>query len=375
MRPIIPGVNHRVESGIANPLSARFPALAAALPYVRLSSLPTPLEDAAGLAAHLGLAALAVKRDDLSAPAYGGNKIRKLEFLLGDALARNCETVVTFGSVGSNHALATSVCARQVGLSCHAVLLDQALTPYVSATLRYHLCIGTQLHPAGSFNQSRAVFERIRANHPGGAARVYEIPWGGSNWLGAAGFVAGALELAAQLGAAGEPAPDYVYVAGGTMGTAIGLALGLRVAGLGTQVVAPRAVPSGASSADRVAELVAETNRELHARDASFPLLEDPLRNLELRPEFFGSGYAEATPEAIEAVALMRDLQHVKLETTYTGKAFAGLVADARSGRLRGRRVLFWNTYSSAPYPQDLANADPAALPAAFRHYLAAATA
>lgn len=313
-----------------------------------------------------------MKRDDRSSPAYGGNKIRKLEYLLADALAGGADTVVTFGSVGSNHALATAVCARQAGLRCEAVLLDQAMTPYLSATLRYLVHLGTKVHPARSFNHTREVFEAIRQTHPGGPERVYEVPWGGSNWLGATGFVVGALELVAQLETAGEPPPDFLYVAGGTMGTAIGLALGLRASGAATQIVVPRTVPSGQGAAERVVALFTEANRELHARDESFPLFADPLRNIELRPEFFGSGYAEATPAALEAVALMRDLHQVKLETTYTGKAFAGLVADARAGRLRGRRVVFWNTYNSAPYPAAIRAADAAQLPPEFRHYLAA---
>jgi D-cysteine desulfhydrase len=320
----------------------------------------------------LGLGALAVKRDDLTSPFYGGNKVRKLEYLLAEAIANGCDAVLTYGSVGSNHALATSVLAGRLGLACHAVLLDQAVTPYVAATLRYHLRLGTGLHPARSFSQSREVAVQVRTRHPGGAKRMYEIPWGGSNWLGAVGFVAAALELARQIRDTGEPEPDFLYVAGGTMGTAIGLALGLRVAGLRTHVVAPRVVPSGSGANSWIADLLVETNRELHARDAAFMLFDEPLQNLEIRTEFLGAGYAEATPGAREAVQLMHDLQHVRLETTYTAKAFASLVADARSGRLTGRRVLFWNTYSSAPYPSNLDCVDTTSLPPEFRHYLEA---
>lgn len=351
-----------------NGLAQAFPALAGALPYLALAELPTPLEDAPALAARLGLGALAVKRDDLTSPLYGGNKVRKLEYLLADALAHGCDSVVTYGSVGSNHALATAVFAARLGLTPHAVLVDQPASPVVAQKLRYLLKIGAAIHAAGSFAQTHQVCEEIRAGHPEGPQRVCEIPWGGSNWLGAIGFVAAALELARQSADAG--APEFLYVSGGTMGTVTGLALGLRAAGLPTRIVAPRAVPSGAGAEARLAEVVAETNREIHARDASFPLFDDPLANIELRPEFYGPGYAESTPATDEAVALMRDLQGVKLEVTYTGKAFAGLVADARSGRLAGRRAVFWNTYNSAPYPADLDAVDLAPLPAEFRRYL-----
>ena len=113
-----------------------------------------------------------IKRDDLTSPVYGGNKVRKLDYLLADALARGCDTVVTFGAAGSNHALATAVFAQRLGLACHVVLMHQAVTPYVAATLRYHLHIGTILHAARSFNHSREVFEQIRDAHPQGPGRV-----------------------------------------------------------------------------------------------------------------------------------------------------------------------------------------------------------
>lgn len=352
-----------------NGLARAFPALADALPHLCLADLPTPLDDAPALAVELGLGALAVKRDDLTSPLYGGNKVRKLEYLLADALATGCDAVVTYGSVGSNHALATAVFATRLGLLSHAVLVDQPPSPAVAKKLRWLLQLGAVVHAAKGFADAHRVFAEIRDRHPGGAARVCDIPWGGSNWRGAVGFVAAALELACQLDAAGQPPPDFLYVSGGTLGTATGLALGLRAAGLPTRVVAPRAVPTGASATSHAAAQVADANREIHARDASFPLFDDPLANLELRPEFYGPGYAEATPDSEEALALMARLG-VTLENTYTAKAFAGVVADARSGRLAGKRVVFWNTYSSAPYPAGLDAASLRALPPEFRHYV-----
>jgi 1-aminocyclopropane-1-carboxylate deaminase/D-cysteine desulfhydrase-like pyridoxal-dependent ACC family enzyme len=352
-----------------NGLDLAYPALAGALPYLALADLPTPLEDAPALAAQLGLGALAIKRDDLTSPVYGGNKVRKLEYLLADALATGCDATVTYGSVGSNHALATAVFATRLGLAAHAVLVDQPPSPAVAQKLRWLLHAGAVIHPAKGFADSRRVFEEIRDRHPGGARRVYDIPWGGSNWRGAVGFVAAALELARQTVGSGQPAPDFLYVSGGTLGTATGLALGLRAAGLPTRVVAPRAVPSGEKSAAQAAAQLAEANREIRARDPCFPLVEDPLASLELRPEFYGTGYAEATPEATEAVALMAG-QGVKLEVTYTAKAFAGLVADARAGRLAGRRVVFWNTYNSAPPPAGVETVALRRLPPEFRRYV-----
>ena len=125
------------------------------------------------------------------APVYGGNKVRKLEYLLGDALQRGCDAVVTFGAAGSNHALATAIYARQVGLVCHAVLTDQVQTPWVANTLRWHALLGTRLWPAAGFAETQTAALALRASHPSGPDRLYEVAWGGSSPLGSLGFVDG----------------------------------------------------------------------------------------------------------------------------------------------------------------------------------------
>lgn len=344
--------------------------LAARLPRLALGEFPTPLEARDRDTGEDGPATLLLKRDDLSGATYGGNKVRKLEYLLADAKARGCDAVLTYGSVGSNHALATSVYAQQLGLACYAVLLDQPATPKVDAILRWHLALGTRLVHAPSFTQSGAAAASAMAAHPGGAARVYEIPWGGSNWLGSVGFVDAALELAAQCQAADGPPPGFIYLPAGTLGTVLGLCLGLALAGLDeVRVVAARVVPGKSSALERLAAGAAELNRELRALDPAVPLVADPLRSLELRDEFLGAGYADETPAALAAIADAASRYGLQLEGTYSGKAWACLRHDAASGRLSGRRALFWNTCSSRPY-QAQRDPDILALPPALRGYL-----
>jgi 1-aminocyclopropane-1-carboxylate deaminase/D-cysteine desulfhydrase-like pyridoxal-dependent ACC family enzyme len=355
---------------VQDALAARFPAIAAKLPRIRLAQLQTPIVQAPSFARELGLAELWVKRDDLTSPIYGGNKVRKLEYLLAEAKARDCDAVVTCGGAGSNHALATAIYARRLGLQCYAVLVDQTATPNVEPTLRYHLRLGTHLVHAADYADSRRQLEAILAKHQEGRDRVYEIPWGGSSSLGTVGYVAAALELAEQLREQGQAAPEFIYLAAGSLGTFVGLTLGLRLAGLPSHVVAARVVPGGVGSVNHCATLYAETNRKLHELDASVPLLPSPLPDLELRPEFLGAGYAETTLAATAAVAMAKEFAGWRLETTYTGKALAALIADARAGRLAQRRVLFWNTYNSAPYPSDLAEAPLDRLPAEFLRYV-----
>ena len=354
------------------PFNERFPQLAARLPRQPLSDLPTALEPAPGLGAALGLPLLLIKRDDLSGQPYGGNKVRKLEYLLGDAMVRGCDAVLTFGAAGSNHALATAVYARQLGLDCHVVLSDQVQTPWVADTLRWHLQLGTRLTPAPGYAQMLEVAAEIRTQHPGGTDRIYEISWGGSSPLGTIGFVAAGFEIAAQLADIGIKGPVRIYLACGTMGSVAGLVLGLYLAGSDATVVGVPILPQERVSASAVAALGKAANEELHQRDASVPCCPDLLSRFEFRSSFLGAGYAQATPEGLEAMQLAGDLAGLKVETTYTAKALACVIADARSGRLAGYTPVFWQTWNSQPKPPGLEQVDVQRLPVSLRKYLAA---
>jgi D-cysteine desulfhydrase len=158
-----------------------------------------------------------------------------------------------------------------------------------------------------------------------------------------------------------------VYAAGGTLGTAVGLAVGFAAAGARTTLVAPRVTPKTVANEAVVAGLARETIALLRALDASFPDLARADLRLELREEFFEPGYAEASDEVEAAVARARS-GGLKLETTYTGKAFAALLADAAAGRLAKKSVVFWDTYNSAPLP---APGPVLELPEALRDYVA----
>jgi D-cysteine desulfhydrase len=349
-------------------LIVRYPQLKAKLPYLQLTELPTPISRADQLGARLGLDSLMIKRDDESALLYGGNKVRKLEFVLADALDKGCDAIVTFGAVGSNHALATAIYGAQLGLKVYVVLTDQPVTPNIVSTLHYHAALGTTLVHVSSYQDTVAAYEHIIANHPTGAERVYKVAWGGSSWLGATSFVAAAMELADQIPIVA--APDVIYAACGTMGTVVGLALGCRLAGLPTRIQAVQVTPPAVYSENGFQKLFKATNAALHERDAALPLLEDPLLNVDTYTDFFGDGYAIATPQAREAVALIGETEGLKLETTYTGKALAALLEHARTGKLSGKKVMFWNTYNSRAYPGEITRASTEQLPESLQKYL-----
>lgn len=323
-----------------------FPALREALPCAGLAELPTPVDSYPQLAADR-CSALFVKRDDRIAPPYGGNKVRKLEFLLGHAVADSLDEVLTFGVAGSNHALATAVCAARTGLRSISILTPQTNSRYVASNLLMSLVAGAELHYYRSQRvaDAGARFQVLRHRRRRGKAPMV-IPGGGSSALGTVGFFNAALELAAQVEAGELPEPDFLYVALGTMGTVVGLQLGLRAAGLRTRIVAVRVVHENIANTVRMAALADTTLSLLRASGASLPAgLFDKLPVI-VRHDSFGAKYAVFTEEGMAAIA--RAANHgLKLEGTYTGKTFAALLKDLDSGSLTDKTVLFWNTYNS----------------------------
>lgn len=348
----------------------RFPTLRETLPHVALAELPTPVTRMERFGAAIGADALYIKRDDLTAPGYGGNKVRKLEFLFGDALRQGAREVMTFGCAGSNHATATAVYARQLGLRSISMLLPQPNAHSVRRNLLMSHVHGAEIH---MYKTSRtltagALLLQTRRRFSSGAA-PYVIPAGGSSALGAVGYVNAAFELADQVADHVIPEPERLYVAAGTAGTAAGLILGLRVAGLHTQVIPVRVTGETFVNVGRFLDLLAKTTALLHDADPSFPSIQFSESDVPLRHDCYGEQYALYTPQSVEAVQLMCDTEDIPLEGTYTGKACAALIADARQGLLKGKPALFWNTYNSRDFSQQIADANYHDLPSACRVY------
>lgn len=350
-------------------LFERFPRLAPLLPTVELGDWPTPVQAADATALPGRCAGLWIKRDDRCATPYGGNKVRKLEFLLADALGKGHDAVFTFGVAGSNHALATGIYATRLGLQAHLLLTPQSNSSFVGRNLRMGRWAGArQVHcatEAEAVRQARILELRGKPDRPAPC----RIPGGGSSPLGAIGFVNAGLELAGQVRRGELPAPDDLYVALGTQGTAAGLALGLALGGLRPRLVLVRVVRADIASPGRFAALYHGAARLLHARDPRVPRLPLDHGRIEVRHDFFGPGYARFTEEGMAALALAREALGIGLEGTYTGKAFAALLADLRAGRLEGRNVLFWNTYNGQPFPAEALALDYRTLPPPFHRY------
>ncbi|MFW6105097.1 MAG: 1-aminocyclopropane-1-carboxylate deaminase/D-cysteine desulfhydrase [Chloroflexota bacterium] len=347
------------------------------LAYVPLGEFPTPVQKLERLGAELGLNQLYIKRDDLSGKVYGGNKPRKLEFILGSALHSKAKEVMTFGGAGSNHALATAIYARQVGLKSVSMLMPQPNAWYVRQNLLMSHYCGAELHLCGTGLESvrnmplvyaATTYQLLRHRLREGYF-PYFIPPGGSSPLGVIGFINAGLELRRQVTSGQMPEPDYIYVASGTMGTAAGLNLGLRVAGLSGRVVSVRICSEKFVNTRAMAKLINKTNSLLHSLDASFPGFELSETDVDIRHDYFGGRYALFTEEGMEAVSLMRECEGIKLDGTYTGKALAALKHDAKSKSLGGKVVLFWNTLNSKDFSDAISDIDYRDLPRRFHRY------
>ena len=352
------------------PIFRYFPDLERSLPHIDLGDLPTPIEKLQKLGETIGCANLYIKRDDntgkkVSGKVYrlfGGNKIRKLEFLLAEALSLGCKTVMTIGGAGSNHALATTVCSSNLGLDSVSILGPQENNSIVKRNLLL-----------GKFYGANLNYFKNWKDCPSGIAKLffsikeideifpYYITVGGSCPLGAIGFVNAAFELKKQIQQGLIPEPDFVYVACGSMGTAAGLILGFKAAGLQSKVIAVKVGNSPRKS--KIVNLVKETNFFLHQKDSNFPIFDIREDDIFFEEGFLGEGYACSTEEAIKAIELMNDCENINLDLTYSGKAFAAIVDHARENLLQDKVVLFWDTFCGYDYVEIISTVNYKALP------------
>ena len=313
-------------------------------PRVQLAHLPTPLEPMKRLSEALGVE-LWIKRDDCTGLSTGGNKTRKLEFLMAEALAQGADMVMTQGATQTNHGRQTAASAAKLGLKCHILLEDR--TSYEDANyntngnvLLDHLHgATTEKFPGG--HDMPAEMERVAEKMRADGHKVYVIPGGGSNPTGALGYVNCAFELLAQANDAGLQI-DRVVHATGSSGTQAGLVTGfcamnsgVPVLGIGTRAPQPK-------QEQMVYDLACKTADKL-----GYPGVvkrEDVMANT----DYVGQGYGIPTASGIEAIRIFAELEGILLDPCYSAKGAAGLIDLARKGTFNGERVVFLHTGGAA---------------------------
>ncbi len=328
-------------------LVERWPRLSA-IPHLLLGTFPTPVRPLEQLSRVLG-AEVWCKHDDRSGLAYGGNKVRKLEFLIGAARAEAKDTIVTTGAAGSHHVLATAIYGGRAGLEVHAIMMPQVRTPHVETNLRASLAAGATLHPIHSYAWMPPAMAAPAGKLKLEGRRVYLIGPGGSDGAGVLGYVEAGLEIAEQLARGELSEVDAVVVPLGSGGTAVGLAVGLAAAGVTAPVIAVRVTPRHLLGKPMLRTLAAAAVDRVRLHDERFPsVAEAAVDNLIIDEAQLGEGYGIATGAGREASRLALETDGLALDPSYSAKAMAAVVAGAR-GPWRGKRVLFVNTLNSVP--------------------------
>ncbi|MEX0502769.1 D-cysteine desulfhydrase [Alphaproteobacteria bacterium LSUCC0719] len=318
----------------------------ARFPRVSLAHLPTPIEHLPRLSAVLGGPEIWIKRDDCTGLSTGGNKTRKLEFLMAEALAEGADMVMTQGATQSNHARQTAAAAARLGLGCHLLLEDRTGSKAQNYNHNGNVLLDhlhgatTELHPAGG--DMNAALEAVAATRRQDGAKVYTIPGGGSNPTGALGYVNAAMEMLVQINDAGLVF-DHILHGTGSAGTQAGLVAGLAAMNaniplLGIGVRAPQG-----KQEDNVFALAAATAEKLGC--PGVVSRGDVVANC----DYVGEGYGIPTSGCLEAISLFAECEGILLDPVYSAKAAAGMIDLIRKGSFTaGQRVMFIHTGGAA---------------------------
>ncbi len=306
-------------------------------PKISLGFFPTPLAELPRLSHALGGPAIFMKRDDQTGLAMGGNKTRKLEYLLGDAIAKGCDAIITAGAAQSNHCRQTAAAAAKLGLDCHLVLGgEEPGSP--NGNLLLDKLFGCHIHWAGEHRKGEDI-PRIERQLLDAGKLPYLVPYGGSNELGALGFTQAVRELEEQR--KGTPFTHIVF-ASSSGGTQAGLMLGKQMLGKSYRVVGIKIDKEDTTEPPFESHVLNLANRTARLVGLNHTFTSE---DLILKANYLGGGYGVIGELEREAIALTAHTEGILLDPVYTGRAMGGLINMVRSGELaKEDRVLFWHT-------------------------------
>jgi D-cysteine desulfhydrase family pyridoxal phosphate-dependent enzyme len=324
------------------------------MPRVRLAALPTPLEEMRNLTAKLNGPRLLIKRDDMTGLAFGGNKVRKLEFIMADALKQKADIIITSGGVQTNHGRLTVAAAKKLGLKPVLVLTGEEPDEY-TGNLFVDYVLGAELHfvtadpglsPAETQKQQRARGEEkvleIKEKYEAQGHKCYTVPRGGRMPVATAGYLNATLEIYRQLIDMNVKA-DYLVVSTGSTSTTSSLILGNKVFNTGIKVIGISVSRSAEECKDRIME---ELEKDIAYYGYDVKIDRDELTIFD---NYIGPGYSIPTPEGIKAIKLLAESEVIMLDYAYTGKGMSGLIDLVRKGYFtKDDAVLFLHTGGTA---------------------------
>jgi L-cysteate sulfo-lyase len=317
-------------------------------PKVKIGFFPTPLHKLDSLSEELGVN-LYIKRDDMTGISlFGGNKVRKLEYLLGDAIAQGCDTIITFGATQSNHAMQTVTACCKYGLKpiLYLVAYVEPLDDDLRSNLLLDKIMGAEIHIISMKDRteeeahalSLKLAEQRRSELKTEGHKCYTIPGGGANNIGSSGFVAGFVEMDQQMKEIGQHA-DYVFHSTGTGGTLAGLVAGKVLTDSDTSIIS---ISVSEKSDDY------RRNTAILATDTLTYLGSDKIvseENLHIDQNYYKPGYEIPNEGSINAIQLLARKEGIFLDPVYTGKGFAGMLDYIRTGKVhKGSTIVFWHT-------------------------------
>jgi D-cysteine desulfhydrase len=323
-----------------------FPDLARAVPWIPLAHGPTAVQSCDAIGDWLGRSGVFMKRDDIISPVYGGNKVRRYEFVLADAKEKGAQRIVTAGGIASTQVMATALFGQSLGFRVCAVLFEQPVTDFAREAILGFVGTGIELVNGGGYAMSAwRTFRALRAED-----HNYLILPGASHGLANLGYVDAMFELACQVERGEAPRPDVIVLPTGSAGTLAALALGAAHLGWDTEIVGVRITTALACNRLTVGFVIASTDRFLAAHAQGWKRAKRRVR-YSLYGGALGRGYGYPTADAVEGAAMVKRLTGANGEVTYSGKALAALRVIASQPAYRDKTVLLWNTLST-PRPK-----------------------
>jgi 1-aminocyclopropane-1-carboxylate deaminase/D-cysteine desulfhydrase-like pyridoxal-dependent ACC family enzyme len=347
------------------PLFDTYPLLRR-LPWIELGEFPTPIQKLDNFGEKEGFSQLYIKCDNQSSRLYGGNKVRKLEFVLADAKQKGRKTLITSGRAGSNQVLASGIYGKKAGFKVIGTVRDQPHTNGVRQNLLLDHHYSIELHYAGSMIGLNLLIgyqflkQFLTKNKP------YLVPNGASSPLGNIGFVNAIFELKQQIKENLMPEPHYIIAPAGSMGTVAGLEVGCRLSGIEAKIVAVRI---GKYTMKNLVSRIKNLCNFIRMKDPAIPEFNISSEDLILLEDYLGKGYASITDLGISTMEKMKELENITLDTTYTAKALGGGLNWIKNRGFTDSVVLFWNTYNSVDLTHISKKVDYHQLPKPFHKY------